>query len=154
MKFLKLWAIREKSKIQNPKTIKLGEMMDRFKKQITLLWVPRHMDITGNKQADEEAKAAVDTNEDTPPKDLEKWLKTETKKIRKDQWRNGSNNMIGRKIEHECVGDRRGMTRREQVVISRLRTGYTRATHGPRMNGITNPQCPFCNPGTTVDHVL
>jgi hypothetical protein len=51
-------------------------------------------------------------------------------------------------------GDTRGMTRREQVVISRLRTEYTRATHGPRMNGITNPQCPFCDTGLIVDHVL
>jgi hypothetical protein len=40
------------------------------------------------------------------------------------------------------------------VVISRLRTGYTRATHGPRMIGINNPQCPFCDTTLTVDHVL
>jgi hypothetical protein len=44
--------------------------MDRLKKQITLLWVPE------NKQADEEAKAALDDdiqqNEEHPPKDLEK----------------------------------------------------------------------------------
>jgi hypothetical protein len=46
------------------------------------------------------------------------------------------------------------MTRREQVVICRLRTGYTRATHGPRMNGITDPQCPFCDTELTVAHVL
>jgi hypothetical protein len=62
--------------------------------------------------------------------------------------------MNGRKIEHEYDEDTRGMTRREQVVISRLRTGYKRATHGPRKNGITNLQCPFCDIGLTVDHVL
>jgi hypothetical protein len=131
-------------------------MMDRNRKQITLLRVPGHMGIPGNEQADEEAKAALDDdiqqNEEYPrPKDLEKWLKT---KIRKERWRHGSNNMKGRKIEHEYEGDTRGMTRREHVVISRLRTGYTRATHRPRMNGITDPQCPFCNTGLTVDHVL
>jgi hypothetical protein len=37
--------------------------------------------------------------------------------------------MQGRKIEHEYAGYTRGMARKEQV-ISRLRTGYTRATHG------------------------
>jgi hypothetical protein len=103
------------------------------------------MGIPGNEQANEEAKAALDDdiqqNEEYPPKDLKKWLKTETTKIRKKRWRNGSNSMKGRKIEHEYDGDTRGMTRREQVVISRLRKGYTRATHGPRMNGITDPQC-------------
>jgi hypothetical protein len=62
--------------------------------------------------------------------------------------------MKGREIEHEYDGDRRSLTKREQVVISRQRTGYTRATHGPRMNGVTGPQCPFCDTGLTVDHVL
>jgi ribonuclease HI len=35
-------------------------MMDELKKQITLLWVPGHMSIPGNEQADEDAKAALD----------------------------------------------------------------------------------------------
>jgi hypothetical protein len=104
------------------------------------------MSIPGNEQAGEEAKTALDDdiqqNEEYPPKDLKKWLKTEMTKIRKERWRNGSNNMRGRKIEHEYDGDTRGMTRRQQVLISRRRTGYTRATHGPRMNEITDPQCP------------
>jgi hypothetical protein len=67
------------------------------------------MGIPGNEQADEEAKAVLDDdiqqNEEYPPKDLEKWLKTETTKIRKEQWRHGSNKMKGRKIEHEYDGD-------------------------------------------------
>jgi hypothetical protein len=44
------------------------------------------MGIPGNEQADKEAKAALDDdiqqNEEYPPKDLEKWVKTETTKIR------------------------------------------------------------------------
>jgi ribonuclease HI len=61
-------------------------MMHRNRKQITLLGVPGHKGIPGNKQADEESKAPLDDdikqNEEYPPKDLEKWLKTETTKIR------------------------------------------------------------------------
>jgi hypothetical protein len=104
-------AINGSNHTKNPKTIKLRGMMDRNKKQITLLWVPGHMGIPGNEQADEEAKAALDVNiqqnEEYPPKDLEKWLKTETTKIRKERWRNGSNHMKGRKIEHGYDGDTR-----------------------------------------------
>jgi hypothetical protein len=52
-----------------------------------------------------ETKAALDDdiqqNEEYLPKDLEKRLKTETTNIRKKRWRKGSNNMKGRKIEHE-----------------------------------------------------
>jgi ribonuclease HI len=44
------------NRTNNPKTIKLREMMDRNKKQITLLWVPGHMSIPGNEQADQEAR--------------------------------------------------------------------------------------------------
>jgi hypothetical protein len=105
------------------------------------------MGIPGNEQADDEAKAALDD-------DLQQNEEAETTNERKARWRNGSNNMKGKKTENKYDGDTRGRTRREQVVVSRLRTGYTRATHGPRMNGITNPQYPFCYTGLTVDHVL
>jgi hypothetical protein len=41
--------------------------------------------------------------------------------------------------------DTKRMPRKEQVAISRLETGYTWATHGPKMEGVGNPLCPFCN---------
>jgi hypothetical protein len=46
------------------------------------------------------------------------------------------------------------MLRKEQVAISRLRTGYTRATHGPKMEGVSNPLFLFCNTHLSVDHIL
>jgi hypothetical protein len=46
------------------------------------------------------------------------------------------------------------MKRRDQVVISRLRTGYTMATHGYIINKQDNNDCPFCNVRLTVDHIL
>jgi ribonuclease HI len=54
-----LTAINGNNHTKNPKTIKLREM-DINIKQITLLWVPGHIGIAGNEQADEEAKAALD----------------------------------------------------------------------------------------------
>jgi ribonuclease HI len=69
-------AINGNNHTKNPKTITLREMMDRHRKQITLLWVPGHMGIPGNEQADEEAKAALDDdiqqNYEYSLKDLEK----------------------------------------------------------------------------------
>jgi hypothetical protein len=46
------------------------------------------------------------------------------------------------------------MKRRDQVVISRLQTGYTMATHGYIRNKQDNNDCPFYNVRLTVDHIL
>jgi hypothetical protein len=45
------------------------------------------------------------------------------------------------------------MPRKEQVAVSRFRTGYTRATQGPKIEGVSNPLCPFCNTHLSVDHI-
>jgi ribonuclease HI len=67
-----LTAINGNNHTENPETIKLSEVMQRLKKQITLLWIPGHMGIPGNEQTDEEAKEALDDdkqqNEEYPPK--------------------------------------------------------------------------------------
>jgi hypothetical protein len=74
---------------------------------------------------------------------------------KKDQrWKNGNNEMKERKPDVDRKEDTKGMPRKEQVAISRLRTEYTRATHGPKMEGVRNPLCPFCNPHLSVDHIL
>jgi ribonuclease HI len=76
-----LTAINGSNHTKNPKRIKLREMMDRNKKQIRLLWVPGHMGIPGNEQADKEAKAALDDdiqlNEEYPPKRSQKRQRSE-----------------------------------------------------------------------------
>jgi hypothetical protein len=41
-----------------------------------------------------------------------------------------------------------------QVAISRFRTGYTRATQSPKLEGVSNPLCCFCNTYLSVDHIL
>jgi hypothetical protein len=96
-------------------------------------------------------------------KQRQRWMRTYNKmknssqKISENglkQKRQKSEKSNGREIEHEYDGNTRSMMRREQMVISRLRTGYTRATHVPRMNGVTGLQCPFCDIGLPVDHVL
>jgi hypothetical protein len=51
-------------------------------------------------------------------------------------------------------GYERNAARKEQVAISRLRTRYTRASHGPKMEGVSNSLCPFCNTYLTVNQIL
>jgi hypothetical protein len=46
------------------------------------------------------------------------------------------------------------MPREEQIATSRLRTGYERPIHGPKMEGVSNPLCFFSNTYLSVDHIL
>jgi hypothetical protein len=46
------------------------------------------------------------------------------------------------------------MNKKNQVAITRLRTGYTRAAHGYITDSQENMECPFCNVEVIVDHML
>jgi hypothetical protein len=81
-------------------------------------------------------------------------LTEEDFKKRDQRWKNGNNEMKRRKPDVDRKEDKRGMPRKEQVTISRLRTGYTRVTHVVKMEGIGNLLCPFCNTDLSVDHIL
>jgi hypothetical protein len=50
--------------------------------------------------------------------------------------------------------DTKRMARKKQLAISRLGTRYTSATRGPKMEGVSNPLCPFCINQLSVDHIL
>jgi hypothetical protein len=122
-------------------------MLDSEGLRITLLWVPSHKGIPGNAKADQAAKEALDedipTAERYPPDDLKKWfevrrgLQKKTSKMEKRKQRDE------RKLDVGGNEDTKGMPRKEQVAISRLRTGYTRATHGLKMGGVANPLFPI-----------
>jgi hypothetical protein len=86
-----------------------------------------------------------------PPDDLKKWLTEEDFKKRDQRWKNGNNEMKERKPDVDRMEDTKGMPRKEQVAISGLRTGYTRATHSPKMEGVSNP---FYNTYLSVDFIL
>jgi hypothetical protein len=62
--------------------------------------------------------------------------------------------MRNRKPHRTNSIDTNAMKRRDQVVISRLRTGYTRATHSQIINHEPPPECPYCNTKLTTDHIL
>jgi hypothetical protein len=62
--------------------------------------------------------------------------------------------MKNRKKEIEWNEDTKKRKRRDQVVISRIRTGYTMATHGYIINKQDNNECPSCNVRLTVDNIV
>jgi hypothetical protein len=85
----------------------------------------------------------ISTTERYPPDDLKKWLTEEEFKKRDQRWKNGNNEMKERKPDVDRKKDTKGKPRKDQVAISRLRTEYTRATHGPKMEVVSNPLYPY-----------
>jgi hypothetical protein len=62
--------------------------------------------------------------------------------------------MKERKPDVDRKEDIKGMPRKEQEQVVELRTRYTRATHGPKMEEVGNLLCSFCNTNISVDHIL
>jgi hypothetical protein len=119
--------------------------MDQQEGKITLIWVPGHVSITGNENIDTTTKEVLnDRIQSTKKYPLHKVDRTETSRRATSKWNNTTTEMKDRKPHIRSIKDTQKMTRRDQVLISRLRTGYCRATHGAIMNREPRPECPFC----------
>jgi hypothetical protein len=133
-------AAETRTPTKNPKTQIIRMMLNHEGPRIILLWVPSHVRIPGNEKADQAVKEApgkdISTTERYPPDDLKKWLTGENLKNRDQRWKNENNEM------------------KETRPDGGFKTGYTRATHGLKMKGVSNPLCPFCNTYPSVDHIL
>jgi endo-beta-N-acetylglucosaminidase D len=96
----------------------IRKLIDQASTNITLLWVPSH------EAAVDAAKEALNKEtqhiEPYPPQDLIAWIK---EKHEQEKWENSTTTMKERKPHHIMNTNTKKMTRREQVVISCLRTG-------------------------------
>jgi hypothetical protein len=61
------------------------------------------------------------------------WIKEKHEQEQQEKWENLTTTIKERKKHHIMNTNTKTMTIREQVVISRLRTGYTRAIHSTVM---------------------
>jgi hypothetical protein len=71
------------------------------------------------------------------------WIKEKHEQEQQEKWENSTTTIKERKKHHIINTNTKTMTIREQVVISRLRTVYTRATHSTVDGEITQPGMPF-----------
>jgi hypothetical protein len=83
----------------------------------------------GTHEAADALTEKIGNQEPYPPLDLIKWMKKEESIIRQERWERGENEMKNRKTSVSWQNDTVQLSRKEQVIISRLRTEYTRATH-------------------------
>ena len=127
-------------------------------KIVVLAWVPSHVGIKGNEKADELAKQALNFNVldlKVPYTDL----KVNVNSVFKQKWQAQWNACPDNKLFqiNPTVGDFyvwTGLSRREEIVITRARIGHTYFTHSYLLKGEEMPWCIPCHCPDTVKHIL
>lgn len=140
----------------------LQEVINQFltltHKTIVMAWIPGHVGIPGNEQVDQLAKAALDlayTNSSVPHSDFKSVIKSYTTQLWQSQWDVAANNKLH--YIKPILGSRAltsRKSRREEMVLARLRIGHTYLTHSYLLRGEPPPECISCQETLTVKHIL
>ncbi|XP_031333925.1 uncharacterized protein LOC116163936 [Photinus pyralis] len=135
--------------------------LSRKNKKIVFAWTPSHRGITGNEEADQLAKHALTSAEATienlsTKEDHQKYTKKTVRREWEREWSSCENLLRSIKDDTQKWKTKRSFTRKEEVIITRLRIGHTHLTHGYLMekNPQPPPRCENCNRGLTVKHLL
>lgn len=147
--------------VKNPLVAQLQDKIISATKtgyEIIFCWVPSHVGIPGNEEADQAARSAVthflDTRE-IPPKDYCKKVKRSIMQKWQHEWDREVNNKL-HAVKH-ILKEWESARHRErfyEVVLCRLRIGHTRLTHGHLLRGEDSPKCEHCHSHLTIHHIL
>ena len=134
------------------------------KKERHYCWVSSHVDVSGNDRADKEAESAA-TDDDLVyceavlNEDMRAHVKRKVKLKWQKYWaeveqRTGLVNKLQRIKDNVTPwGSSESKKRRYEVVLTRVRIGYTLATHGRLMQRRPQPFCDDCLVPLTVKHI-
>ena len=128
--------------------------------KIVFAWIPGHKGIKGNKFADQNAKQAahIFPMADTPVPRRDLQLLIHNRLI--DQWQQlwttqGHYHLRTFKLTLGPCTSEDSLSRRRQVVLTRLRVGHTLLTHSHLFQRLPRPPCPFCHSiNLSVLHLL
>ena len=127
-------------------------------KTIIYCWIPSHIGIYGNEKADKKAKESLHL-EETVFKIPFNNFKPFINKYVFDKWQTIWNEASFNKLKEiePIVNNHRSspkLSRREEIVLARLRIGHTRITHSYLFKREDQPYCFGCNTPFTVKHFL
>jgi kelch-like protein 2/3 len=139
--------------------LKVHSQLTDSGKRIVLCWVPSHVGIRGNERADASAKASLSLSTAASLKIPAKCFYPYANKLYTKEWQEHWKKQTENKLYavNPTIGripKLKGLGRREQTIITRLRIGHTRLTHSYLMSADSPPECTACKCLLTVEHLL
>lgn len=144
----------EKGKNQHPWIEEIHR--ESRSKNITLCWVPSHVGIKGNEEADKLAERGREAGEyepQVPAQDAIHWFKTRTQWKYDHSWRREDNSFLRQTKPTTLPWTDRPKTA-DQRILTRLRIGHVPLSHEWRFTKEDPPKCDKCNARLTADHIL
>ena len=151
----------ENKKLDNPLVVNLLHklhLLSTAHKTIFFCWIPSHIGIRGNEAADVAAKESLDFNitaSQVPYTDLKPHINSFIANKWQERWSSCPDNKLF-KIKPTLGVWPSGFrnSRKEEVVLSRLRIGHTYFSHSYILRQEDPPECTACQEIYSVRHVL
>lgn len=125
-------------------------------KNITFCWVPSHVGIKGNEQADklaETGRQSQITIKTVPANDAINWYRTRSAWAHDYKWRRKDTSFL-RQSKPTTLPWKDRKEVKEQRILTRVRIGHTWISHGYILHKETPPRCKHCDDPLTIDHLL
>ena len=128
---------------------------------VQLCWIPAHVGVDGNEKADQAAKHAISLPRilfNIPITDYITSLKSYAWNVWQNTWDEvpNTNKLKHLKLTVKPWSSSIQATRKLEVILTRLRIGHSRLTHGHLMKSPNDPPpvCPQCNMPLTIRHLF
>ena len=130
-------------------------------KFVTFCWIPSHVGIVGNDEADLLARECAGDSDRLSPyaKIPHTDFSSTIKSAVVGKWQSVWDDCVGNKLhfikpdvskwDSSCDA-----VRKYEVLLTRLRIGHTRFTHGPLLRGEPYPECDDCDVPWTLYHIF